>query len=99
MAPHSPYSDAFRAEALRRLAEDGISIAALAHELAVDVTTLRKWRKQAHRQQPHATRSSTPLTLEETQRALEQSNEIIKRQQMEIDILKKAMGILSRMPQ
>jgi transposase-like protein len=99
MAKHSVYSDEFRAEALRRLAEDGIPITTLARELAVDVTTLRKWRKQASHQLPSTARSSTPLTLEETQRALEQSNEIIKRQQMEIDILKKAMGILSRMPQ
>lgn len=99
MAKKPAYSSAFKAEALRRLDEDGISFATLARELSVDETTLRKWRIQATYQLTSTPRPSTPLTLEETQRALEQSNALVKRQQMEIDILKKAMGILSRMPQ
>ena len=99
MGRQSPYANAFKADALRRLREDGITVAALARELSVDVTTIRHWKKEARMAQSSPAPTALPMTLEETQQALVRSNEIIKRQQMEIDILKKAMGILSRMPQ
>ena len=99
MSKRTVYSEAFKAETLRRLNEDGMTITALARELGVDVTTIRYWRKQSPGQHTSDAIPTHPLTLNETQRALDLSKEIIRRQQMEIDILKKAMGILSRMPQ
>jgi transposase-like protein len=89
MAKKAAYSDAFKAEALRRLAEDSIPCTTFTRELSVDMTTLRKWRKHATHQPSSTPRSSILLTFEEMERALEQSNALIKRQQMEIDILKK----------
>lgn len=99
MSKRTAHSEAFKAETLHRLNEDGMTITALARELGVDVTTIRFCGND----RPGSTRliqyQTHPLSLNKTQRALDLSKEIMWRQQMDIDILKKTMGALSRMPQ
>ncbi len=48
MGKRTAYSAAFKAETLRRLNEDAMTVTALARELGVALTTIRHWIKQSH---------------------------------------------------
>jgi transposase len=88
-----PYSEEFKAEAVKLVREQNLPAAQVARDLGVYPETLRRWMREVV---PTATNtfSTGPSAAElaRLQREIEQLR-------MERDILKKALGIFSRMPQ
>jgi transposase len=88
-----PYSEEFKAEAVKLVREQKIPAAQVARDLGVYPETLRRWMREVG---PTATNTSSTgpsaAELARLQREIEQLR-------MERDILKKALGIFSRMPQ
>jgi transposase len=92
-----PYPDEFKQEAVRLLMEQRLPRSQVARDLGVDPETLRRWARELAPDSAGAgdTPSVPPVNSAELAR-LRRENEQLR---MERDILKKAIGIFSRMPQ
>jgi|SRR5437764_15457212 len=90
------YTDEFRREAVR-LCEEGAAVVAVAADLGIDASNLRRWI-QRDREDKAEVSPSRPLptgSLSEIQRLQAE----LRRVTMERDILKKALGYFAKDPQ
>ena len=92
-----PYPAEFKQEAVRLLREQRLPRSQVARDLGVDPETLRRWARDLapDGQVSQDSALAPPSSAEELAR-LRRENEQLR---MERDILKKAIGIFSRMPQ
>jgi transposase len=92
-----PYPDEFKQEAVRLLKERQLPRSQVARDLGVDAETLRRWARDLapDTAASQGSDSMAPVSAAELAR-LRRENEQLR---MERDILKKAIGIFSRMPQ
>lgn len=90
--PRLTYSDDFKREAVRLVAEEGRPKKRVARELGVCVGSLRDW---IHRFGPAHPAVSDDLPAAEQIRRLRQELDLARQER---DILKKAVGIFSQMP-
>jgi transposase len=92
-----PYPDEFKQEAVRLLKEQRSPRSQVARDLGVDPETLRRWARELS---PDAAAlqdtAAAPVVSTAELARLRRENEQLR---MERDILKKAIGIFSRMPQ
>jgi transposase len=93
MGRRTPYSEEFTQEAVKLVRDQRLRPAQAARDLGVGADTLRRWVDEAASDPEHG--SMTPSSSTELVR-LRRENEQLR---MERDILKKALGIFSRMPQ
>jgi transposase len=92
MTTHKPYPAEFRAEAIRLVREHGMLPSQVASDLGMDRKTLQRWL-DATATRPAPSGGAAPTAeLARLRREVDQLR-------MERDILKKALGIFSRMPQ
>ena len=90
------YTKEFKVEAIRLLQSSQKSQAQIARELGVADSTLSQWRKDLAEHGHDAFPSSGhQAPLEEENRHLKREVEILRQER---DILKKAIGIFSRVP-
>jgi len=92
-----PYPAEFKHEAVRLLKQQQLPRSQVARDLGIDAETLRRWARELtpDTAPPGDTASVPPITAAELAR-LRRENEQLR---MERDILKKALGIFSRMPE
>ncbi len=95
MPTRKPYARAFKLEAVKLVTERGLSRTKVARELGLDITTLRRWIKEFAADGERAFPGHGHPRDEELTR-LRRENELLRQER---DILKKAIGIFSRMPQ
>jgi transposase len=95
MATRKQYSREFKLETVKLVTEHGLSRAQVARDMGIDVQTLRKWVKQFAANGAQAFPGPGHPRDEEVAR-LRRENEQLRQER---DILKKALGIFSRMPQ
>ena len=89
-----PYPAEFKQEAVRLLSEQRLPRSQVARDLGIDPETLRRWARELS---PHSASAQDTLPVSAAELArLRRENEQLR---MERDILKKAIGIFSRMPQ
>ncbi len=94
MSGHKPYTQEFKIEAVKLVTDQHLRATKVARDLGVDPQTLQRWLHALAPapEQPPAATGSAAAELARLQREVE-----VLRQ--ERDILKKAIGIFSRMPQ
>lgn len=93
MKRRKPYAAEFKQEAVKLVTEQGMGVTHVARDLDVALDTLHRWLR-APRQ------AATPTTEAPSQAAeLARLRREVEQLRMERDILKKALGICSRMPQ
>lgn len=86
-APRRKYDETFKTEALRLVTTSNRSVPDVARSLGISENLLYNWKnKTAHKPQ-------NEITQEEYDRV----KELLRRTEQERDILKKALGIFSRM--
>ena len=99
MATHKPYTREFKIEAVKLVTEQDLPRTRVAHDLGLDIGTLRRWLQEfdAAGQRTFAQRTprQEPSRDDEVAR-LRRENERLRQER---DILKKALGIFSRMPE
>ncbi len=93
MKKRKPYAEEFKQEAVKLVTEQGMAVTQVARDLDVSLDTLQRWLRAARSPANPTSDASTPSA--ELVR-LRRENEQLR---MERDILKKALGIFSRMPQ
>ena len=86
------YSDEFKQEALKLVSEQNMRPSQVARDLGIGGDTLRRWLRTQERTPAELASSSAAAELTRLRRENDQLR-------MERDILKKALGIFSRMPQ
>lgn len=91
MPSRRQYSEEFKHEAVKLVIEQHLSRKQVAADLGIDVQTLRRWVSERSDQ-----RSPTTSSDDAELARLRRENDLLR---MERDILKKAIGIFSRMPQ
>ena len=92
-----PYPDEFKQEAVRLLKEQRLPRSQVARDLGIDPETLRRWARELSPDTATAQDTATTPVVSAAELArLRRENEQLR---MERDILKKAIGIFSRMPQ
>jgi transposase len=95
-----PYAPEFVQEAVRLVIEGGMSRTQVAQDLGVSVDTVARWVLRAQytatSPSPSVAPSSTPGSERAELARLRRENDQLR---MERDILKKALGIFSQMPQ
>ena len=92
-----PYPEEFKQEAVRLLKEQRLPRSQVARDLGIDPETLRRWAPElAPDTAGTADTSSAPSVNAAELARLRRENEQLR---MERDILKKAIGIFSRMPE
>jgi len=95
MRGRKPYPDEFKQEALKLVREQGLTRRQVADDLGVDIETLRRWIREQAAVSP-STQAPTPAPPAAELARLRREVEQLR---MERDILKKALGIFSQMPQ
>jgi len=92
-----PYPAEFKQEAVRLLKEQHLPRSQVARDLGIDAETLRRWARELAPDTAGTgdISSAPPVSTAELAR-LRRENEQLR---MERDILKKAIGIFSRMPE
>lgn len=93
MKTRKPYAEEFKQEAVRLVTEQGMAVTHVARDLDISFDTLHRWLRQARKASEVATDPPTP-----TAELVQLRREVVQLR-MERDILKKALGIFSRMPQ
>jgi transposase len=93
MGTRKPYPDEFKQEAVRLVTEHGMPASRVARDLGIDPETVRRWLRA---QAPAANEPTESLAPAAELARLRRENEQLR---MERDILNKAIGIFSRMPQ
>ena len=92
-----PYPDEFKQEAVRLLKAQRLPGSQVARDLGIDPETLRRWARELAPDTAGAADTPTPPPISAAEVArLRRENEQLR---MERDILKKAIGIFSRMPE
>ena len=92
-----PYPDEFKQEAVRLLSEQRLPRSQVARDLGIDPETLRRWARDLSPDTAGATDTAiAPIVSAAELARLRRENEQLR---MERDILKKAIGIFSRMPE
>lgn len=92
-----PYPDEFKQEEVRLLIEQRLPRSQVARDLGIDPETLRRWAREQALDDPGAGDTPSIPSVNPAELArLRRENEQLR---MERDILKKAIGIFSRMPQ
>lgn len=91
MGTRRTYTGEFKQEAIKLATEHGLTRKQVARDLGIDPQTLRSWLHAADGS-PAATPAADTAELARLRRENDQLR-------MERDILKKALGIFSRMPQ
>ncbi len=91
MGTRRTYTDEFKQEAIKLATEHGLTRKQVARDLGIDPQTLRSWLRAVDGS-PAATPAADTAELARLRRENDQLR-------MERDILKKALGIFSRMPQ
>jgi transposase len=88
------FTSQFKAEAVRRIADQGKSLAEVARELDLGESMLRAWKQALTTEgsQPFPGKGNPPAHEEELRRLRAE----VKRLQMERDILKKATAFFAR---
>lgn len=90
------YSREFKLEAVRLVTEGGLSLAQASRDLGVRDSLLSRWRKELGADPEEAFPGKGHLkSQDEELRRLRRENEVLRQER---DILKKAVGIFSRMP-
>lgn len=95
MATRKVYSREFKLETVKLVTEGGLSRAQVARDMGIDVQTLRQWMKQFATNGAQAFPGQGHPRDEELAR-LRRENEQLRQER---EILKKALGIFSRVPQ
>ena len=95
MPTRKPYARDFKVEAVMLVTERGLPRKQVARDLGVDLTTLRRWIAEFGADGERAFPAQGHARDEELAR-LRRENELLRQER---DILKKAIGIFSRMPQ
>lgn len=91
MATRKSYTQEFKLDAVRLVTERGLSRARVARDLGIGTQTLRNWLRTF----AAAHVASAPGTDAQRLAALRRENELLREER---DILKKALGIFSRVP-
>lgn len=91
MPSRKRYSEEFKHEAVKLVIEQHLSRKQVAADLGIDVQTLRRWVSERLENRPPMASSNDAELVR-----LRRENDLLR---MERDILKKAIGIFSRMPQ
>ena len=90
------FSREFKLEAVRLVTEGGLSLSKAARDLGVGESVLGRWKKQLAEDPEEAFPGKGHLkSQDEELRRLRRENEILRQER---DILKKAVGIFSRVP-
>lgn len=90
------FSREFKLEAVRLMAEGGLSVAQVARDLGIGESVLGRWRQQFAADPEEAFPGKGHMkSQDEELRRLRRENEILRQER---DILKKAVGIFSRVP-
>ena len=88
------YTQEFKREAVRLAQTSGKSIAQVARELGISDSSIHQWRKELAEQSSEAfPGSGHQIAQQEEVRRLKREVEVVKQER---DILKKALGIFSR---
>jgi transposase len=95
MATRKQYSREFKLETVKLVTERGMSRTQVARDMGIDVQTVRTWVKQFAADHERAFPGHGHPRDAEMMR-LQRENEQLRQER---DILKKALGIFSRMPQ
>ena len=90
------FSREFKLEAVALITEGGLSVARAARDLGVHETVLRRWQHQFEEDPEQAFPGKGRLRPQDEELArLRRENEILRQER---EILKKAVGIFSRVP-
>jgi len=90
------YSREFKLEAVHLVTKGGLSLAQASRDLGVQESVLGRWKKQLAEDPAEAFPGKGRLkSQDEELRRLRRENEILRQER---DILKKAVGIFSRVP-
>ena len=90
------YSREFKVEAVGLVREGGVSVAKAARDLGVAESALWRWKKQLEEDPGGAFPGKGKLKPQDEEvRQLRRENALLRQ---ELDILKKAVGIFSRVP-
>ncbi len=95
MATRKRYTREFKTETVTLVTERGILRTHVAREMGIDIQTLRTWIKQFTADGAHAFPGSGHPRDEELAHLRRENDQL----RQERDILKKALGIFSRMPE
>jgi len=90
------YSREFKLEALRLIKESGLSVAQAARDLDIAESALWRWKKQYEEDADQAFPGKGHLRPQDEE--LHRLRRELERMREERDILKKALGVFSRMP-
>ena len=91
------FSREFKVEAVRLMTDGGLSVAQASRDLGIRESVLGRWKKQLAADPEEAFPGKGHLkSQDEELRRLRRENEILRQER---DILKKAVGIFSRVPQ
>ena len=91
------FSREFKVEAVRLMTDGGLSVAQASRDLGIRESVLGRWKKQLAADPEEAFPGKGHLkSQDEELRRLRRQNEILRQER---DILKKAVGIFSRVPQ
>ena len=92
-----PYPAEFKQEAVRLLNEQQLPRSQVARDLGIDAETLRRWARELSPDTDGVQDTATAPAVSAAELArLRRENQQLR---MERDILKKAIGIFSRMPE
>lgn len=90
------YSREFKLEALRLIKESGLSVAQAARDLDIPESALWRWKKQYEEDADQAFPGKGHLKPQDEE--FHRLRRELERVREERDILKKALGVFSRMP-
>lgn len=90
------FSREFKLEAVRLVTEGGLSLSRAARDLGIAESVLGRWKRQLSQDPVEAFPGKGHLkSQDEELRRLRRENEVLRQER---DILKKALGIFSRVP-
>ncbi len=95
MATRKRYSREFKIETVKLVTERGMSRSQVARDMGIDVQTVRKWVKHLASEGQHAFPGQGHPRADEMVRRRRENDRL----RQERDILKKALGSFSRMPE
>lgn len=90
------FDEEFKREAVRLSQQEGRTVAGTARSLGIDSNTLSLWRKQLGASV--ASEGRPPMTDASKDRELQELRKRLREVEIERDILKKAVGVISRPP-
>jgi len=88
------YDHTFKEEAVK-LSYERKNISAVARELGIDSKLLRRWRKEYEQFKSLSFQGQGTPRMSEEQKKIRQLEKDLRQRDMEVEILKKALGIIS----